>query len=70
MYFFLKYPAQSVPCLFSGLTIQCWITKWCALPWGILFLPLTLDGTFVSKEVEIYNLRYYEYYEIQVLLTN
>jgi hypothetical protein len=49
--------------IFSGLTIQCWITKWYALPLGRLFLPLTFDGTFVSKEVEIYSLRYYEYYE-------
>ena len=28
-------------CVFSGLTIWYWITSWCTLPWGRLFLQLS-----------------------------
>lgn len=44
-YIFLKSTSSVCMLLMhmgSGLTIWCWITSWWALPWGCLFLPLSV----------------------------
>lgn len=40
-YIIKQISLYNITCIygFSGLTINCWITSWCALPQGRLFFP-------------------------------